>query len=67
MKIDRRSLTYLGTLFVAFMLYKAISAEQWAIAGVVLLAYLAFAFGVDKFIIDFRSKKVEFNDSDPKN
>lgn len=64
MKIDRRTLTYVSSIMVAFIIYKAVDNNQWLVASVVAAIYLAFAFGADKLVIDFKSKKVEIDDTD---
>jgi hypothetical protein len=64
MKIDRRSLTYISSIMVAFIVYKAVMVEQWVVASVVASVYLAFAFGVDKFVIDLKNKRVQIDDTD---
>lgn len=64
MKIDRRTLTYVSSIMVAFIIYKAVLANQWVVSCVVAALYLAFAFGADKFVLDLKNKKVEIDDTD---
>ena len=66
MKINRKVLTYAATFLVAYLIYVTTQAAQWVLAGCITALYLAFAFGVDKFIIDIKNKKVEIDDSDKK-
>lgn len=63
MKINRAILSYLSVPIVGFIVVEAVKKEQWAIATIIATVYLAFAFGIDKFIIDWKNKKVEINDT----
>jgi hypothetical protein len=65
-KINRKHLSYASLFFVAFFSYKALEAEQWLLSSGVLALYLSFIFGVDKFVLDWKNKKVEIDDSDKK-
>jgi hypothetical protein len=64
LKINRKHLSYASLFFVAFFSYKALEAEQWLLTGAVILVYFSFIFGVDKFVVDWKNKKVEIQDAD---
>lgn len=66
MKINRRFLAYASLFIVSGFSYKLLEAEQWLLAGLVILVYLAFIFGVDRFVVDLKNKKVEIDDRDKK-
>jgi hypothetical protein len=63
-KIDRRFLAYASFLLVGFLVYKTIEAEQWVITAITVIVYISFIFGVDKFVVDLKNKKVEMQDAD---
>ena len=66
MKIDRKILGYVSSIMVAYLLVEGVRNNQWIFSGIVALVYLAFVFGVDKFVIDLKNKKVEIDDADEK-
>jgi hypothetical protein len=60
--IDRRILTYFSMIFVTALCYALIQAEKEILSGLIGLAYLVFAFGIDKFKLDLKNKKIEIED-----
>jgi hypothetical protein len=60
--IDRKILGYLSFIFVVALCYALLLEKQFFILSIVSVVYLGLIFGIDKFKIDFKNKKVELED-----
>ena len=60
--IDRKILGYFSTIFMLGLAYALVIEKQFVILSIVSIVYLGLIFGVDKFKIDFKNKKVELKD-----
>lgn len=60
--IDRKIIGYFSMIFVTALCYALFVEDQAVLAGLIGLAYLVFAFGVDKFKLDLKNKKIEIQD-----
>jgi hypothetical protein len=60
--IDRKILGYFSTVFMLGLAYALIVEKQFIILSIVSVVYLGLIFGIDKFKIDFKNKKVELKD-----
>lgn len=60
--IDRKVLGYFSMIFVTALCYALIVNDQFILAGLIGLSYLVFSFGIDKFKLDLKNKKIEIND-----
>ena len=60
--IDRKILGYFSTVFMLGLAYALIVEKQFIILSIVSVVYLGLIFGIDKFKIDFKNKKVELQD-----
>lgn len=60
--IDRKVLGYFSTVFMLGLAYALIVEKQFIILSIVSVVYLGLIFGIDKFKIDFKNKKVELKD-----
>jgi energy-coupling factor transporter transmembrane protein EcfT len=60
--IDRKILGYFSMVFVFALCYALFLAEQYVFLAIIGIVYLAFVFGIDKFKIDLKNKKVELED-----
>lgn len=60
--IDRKALGYFSMIFVTALCYALINNDQFILAGLIGLSYLVFSFGIDKFKLDLKNKKIEIND-----
>jgi len=60
--IDRKILGYFSMIFVSALCYALIVEDQFILSGLIGLAYLVFSFGIDKFKVDFKNKKIEVQD-----
>jgi hypothetical protein len=49
-------------LFVFALCYALFQAAQYVFLAITGIVYLAFVFGIDKFKIDLKNKKVELED-----
>lgn len=62
--IDRKILGYFSMVFILVLCAALFKSEQPILAGIIGLVYLVFVFGIDKFKIDFKNKKIELEDKD---
>lgn len=60
--IDRKILGYFSIVFMLGLGYALVVEKQFIILSVVSVIYLGLIFGIDKFKIDFKNKKVELED-----
>jgi hypothetical protein len=60
--IDRKILGYFSMVFVFALCYALFQAAQYVFLAIIGIVYLAFVFGIDKFKIDLKNKKVELED-----
>lgn len=60
--IDRKILGYFSAIFMLGLNYALIVEKQFVILSVVSVIYLGLIFGIDKFKIDLKNKKVELED-----
>ena len=60
--IDRKILGYFSIIFMLGLGYALIIEKQFVILSIVSVVYLGLIFGIDKFKIDFKNKKVELED-----
>jgi hypothetical protein len=60
--IDRKILGYFSTIFMLGLAYALVIEKQFVILSIVSIVYLGLIFGIDKFKIDFKNKKVELKD-----
>ena len=62
--IDRKILGYFSIIFMLGFCYALIVEKQFVILAIVTVIYLGLIFGIDKFKIDLKNKKVELEDED---
>lgn len=60
--IDRKILSYFSLILVAGIVYALIVEKQFVIVSIIVTIYLGLIFGIDKFKIDLKNKKVELQD-----
>ena len=60
--IDRKILGYFSIIFMLGFGYALVVEKQFIILAIVSVVYLGLIFGIDKFKIDFKNKKVELED-----
>jgi hypothetical protein len=60
--IDRRILGYFSLIFMVAFCYALIVEKQFIIVSIIVTIYLGLIFGIDKFKIDLKNKKVELKD-----
>ena len=60
--IDRRILGYFSLIFMVAFCYALIVEKQFVIVSIIVTIYLGLIFGIDKFKIDLKNKKVELED-----
>jgi hypothetical protein len=60
--IDRKILGYFSIIFMLGFGYALVVEKQFVILSLVSVVYLGLIFGIDKFKIDFKNKKIELED-----
>lgn len=60
--IDRKILGYFSLIFMVAFCYALIIEKQFVIVSIIVTIYLGLIFGIDKFKIDLKNKKVELQD-----
>lgn len=60
--IDRKILGYFSMIFVTALCYALIVKDQFILACLTGIAYLVFAFGIDRFKLDLKNSKIEIQD-----
>ena len=60
--IDRKILGYFSIIFMLGLGYALVIEKQFVILSIVSVVYLGLIFGIDKFKIDLKNKKVELED-----
>lgn len=60
--IDRKILGYFSIIFMLGFGYALVVEKQFIMLSIVSIVYLGLIFGIDKFKIDFKNKKVELKD-----
>lgn len=60
--IDRKILGYFSIVFMLGLGYALVVEKQFVILSVVSVVYLGLIFGIDKFKLDLKNKKVELED-----
>lgn len=60
--IDRKVLGYFSFIFMIMFCYTLVQEKQFLIVSIIVIIYLGLIFGIDRFKIDFKNKKVELED-----
>lgn len=60
--IDKKILGYFSMIFMLGFGYALVVEKQFIILSIVSVVYLGLIFGIDKFKIDLKNKKVELED-----
>jgi hypothetical protein len=60
--IDKKILGYFSMIFMFGLGYALIVEKQFVILAILSIIYLGLIFGIDKFRIDLKNKKVELED-----
>lgn len=60
--IDRKILGYFSIIFMLGLGYALVVEKQFITLSVISIVYLGLIFGIDKFKIDLKNKKVELED-----
>lgn len=65
--IDRKVLGYFSAIFMLALNYALIVEKQFVIMAILDVIFLGLIFGIDKFKIDLKNKKVELEDENRDN
>lgn len=60
--IDKKILGYFSMILMLGFGYALVVEKQFIILSIVSVVYLGLIFGIDKFKIDLKNKKVELED-----
>ena len=60
--IDKKILGYFSMVFMAGLSYALIVEKQFITLAVIAVIFLGLIFGIDKFKVDFKNKKIELED-----
>jgi hypothetical protein len=60
--IDRKILGYFSIIFMLGLGYALVVEKQFITLSVISIIYLGLIFGIDRFEIDFKNKKIKLKD-----